>query len=136
MNTAVWDILLSDNCDGERTEVKEKEILKLHRYFAHRSGQKLWENLFQPAGKFKGKKRLVLEFLGKCNVCRKFKRTLSRPKVGLPKAKDVNEVVSIDLKIFNKDGKKKQMGILYMHDEFTKLIKGKVINDKHNSQRN
>ena len=94
MNTAVWDILLFDNCDGEL------------RYFAHRSGQKLWENLFQPAGKFKGKKRLVLEFLGKRNVCRKFKRTLSRPKVGLPKAKVVNEVVSIDLKIFNKDGKK------------------------------
>ena len=48
----------------------------------------------------------------------------------MPKAKDVNDVVSLDLKIFKKDGKKKGIGILYLHDEFSKLIKGQVINDK------
>ena len=119
MDPAVWNILLSENCDDGLTEIEKKEILKLHRYFAHRSGQKLWENLLQPAGRFKGKKRLVLEFLGTCTVCRKFKKTPPRPKVGLPKSKDVNEVVSMDLKIFQKDGKKKQIGILYLHDEFS-----------------
>ena len=54
--------------------------------------------------------------------------------MGLPKAKDFDDVVSIDLKIFKKDGKKKakkkEIGILYIHDEFSKMIKGKVINDK------
>ena len=132
LDTDVWNSLMLEDCETELSEQEKQEILKLHRYFAHRSGQKLWENLFKPAGTFKGKKRMVLEFLGKCKVCRKFRRTPSRPKVGLPKARDANEVVSMDLKIFQKDEKKKkQIGILYLHDEFTKLIKGLVINDKN-----
>ena len=35
----------------------------------------------------------------------------------------------MDLKIFKKSNKK-EIGILYLHDEFSKLIKGQVINDK------
>ena len=105
-------------------------MLKLHKYFAHRSGRKLWENLFQPAGKLRGKKKLILEFLNKCETCRKYKRTPARPKVGLPKSKDVNDVVSMDLKIMKKSGKK-EVAILYLHDEFSKMIKGQVINDKN-----
>jgi transposase InsO family protein len=74
-------------------------------------------------------KKLVLDMLGKCEICKRYKKTPPRPKVGLPKARDVNDVVSLDLKIFKKDGKK-EIGILYIHDEFSKLIKGQVINDK------
>ena len=36
----------------------------------------------------------------------------------------------MDLKILKKSGKK-EIGILYIHDEFSKLIKGQVINDKN-----
>ena len=36
----------------------------------------------------KGKKKLVLQFLEHCEVCKKYKRTPPRPKIGLPKAKD------------------------------------------------
>ena len=54
-----------------------------------------------------------------------------KAKVGLPKSKDFNEVVSMDLKIFPKEGKKNGIGILYLHDEFSKLTKGQVIKDKH-----
>lgn len=128
----IWNVLFSEDDVKELTETEKKEVLKLHRYFAHRSGRKLWENLFQPAGKLKGKKNLVMAFLDQCDVCRKYRRTPSRPKVGLPKAKDVNEVVSLDLKILKKSGKK-EIGILYIHDEFSKLIKGKVINDKNSN---
>jgi hypothetical protein len=55
MNPAIWNILLSENDESALTQEEEKEISKLHRYFAHRSGQKLWENLFHPAGNYKGK---------------------------------------------------------------------------------
>ena len=130
MNETVWDVLLSEDEGKELTKMEKEEVLKLHRYFAHRNGRKLWENLFQPAGRMKGKKKLVLQFLEHCEVCKKYKRTPPRPKVGLPKAKDVNEVVSIDLKIIKKTGNK-EIGILYLHDEFSKLIKGQVINDKN-----
>ena len=132
LDPVIWEMLLADNDERELSEGEEKEILKLHRYFAHRNGRKLWENLLQPSGRFKGKKKLVLEFLENCEVCRKHKKTPPRPKVGLPKAKDVNDVVSIDLKIMKKDGKRKrEVAILYLHDEFSKLIKGQVVNDKN-----
>ena len=118
------------NDDGKELTVEEKEeVLKLHKYFAHRNPKKLWDNLFLPAGRMKGKKKLVMEFLDNCEVCKKYKRTPSRPKVGLPKAKDMNDVVSLDLKILKKSGTK-EVAILYFHDEFTKLTKGQVINDK------
>ena len=130
INPAVWNIFLSEDDSKELTQEEEKEVLKLHKYFAHRNARKLWDNLLQPSGRLKGKKRLVAELLDKCEVCRKYKRTPSRPKVGLPKTKDINEVVSIDLKILKKSGNK-EVAILYLHDEFSKMIKGQVVNDKN-----
>ena len=47
----------------------------------------------------------------------------------MAKAKDVKEIVSMYLKILKKSGNK-EIGILYLVDEFSKLIKGQVINDK------
>ena len=129
LNPEVWSIFLSDEDSKELTEEEKKEILKLHKYFAHRNTKNLWDNLFLPAGRLRGKKKLVREFLDKCEVCRKYRITPSRPKVGLPKAKDMNEVVSLDLKIVKKSGNK-EVAILYFHDGFSKLTKGQVINDK------
>ena len=70
-----------------------------------------------------------MELLDDCEICQKYRKTPPRPRVGLPKSRDVNDVVSLDLKIFKKAGRK-EIGILYLHDEFSKLIKGQVINDK------
>ena len=87
--------------------------------------------MFQLSGKLKGKKKLILEFLNRCETCRKYKRTPARPKDGLPKSKDVNDIVSMDLKIMKKSGKK-EVAILYLHDEFSKMIKGQVIDNNKN----
>ena len=132
INSKILDIFFTEDEEdnSELNEEEKKEIVKLHKYFAHRSGRKLWENLFLPAGKLRGKKKLVLDYLDKCDSCRKHRKTPARPKVGLPKFKDVNEVVSMDLKILKKSGKK-ETDILYLHDEFSKLIRGQVINDKN-----
>ena len=122
---------MSEDDGKELSDSEKKEILKLHKFFAHRNGRKLWDNLLQPSGRLRGKKRLVVDFLDKCKVCAKYRKTPSRPKVGLPKSKDVNDVVSIDLKIIKKAGNK-EVAILYLHDEFSKLIKGQVIDNKKN----
>ena len=59
---------------------------------------------------------MVLEFLNQCEVCSKYKKTPARPKVGLAKSRDVNEIVSMDLKILRKSETKEipltPMGVL------------------------
>ena len=102
------------------------EIEKVHRYFGHRSGRKVWE-LFAKAGRLRGKKEAVLELIDKCKICRVWKKTPPRPKVGMPVANTFNEVVGLDLKVLKKSGDY----ILWMVDLFTKAIKGKYIRNKN-----
>ena len=65
-------------------------------------------------------KRVVMN----CKVCQKFKRSLGRPKVAIPKVTDFNQIVAIDLK---------QIGskyILWIVCSFTRFISGVVITNK------
>ena len=106
-------------------EDEEKQIMKVHRYFAHRSARRVWE-MFAKAGKLRNKKKAVLELLGDCRVCNATKKTPPRPRVGMPAANNFNEIVGLDLKVLNKSGEY----ILWMVDMFSKAIKGKFIKNK------
>ena len=44
-NLDAWNILINGIDEKCLTREEQKDILKLHKYFAHRSGKKLWENL-------------------------------------------------------------------------------------------
>ena len=67
-----------------------------------------------------------------CKVCQKFQRRASKPKVGLTKARIVNEVVSIDLKQVSSilDDPKDDRQIVYMVDEFSGFTAGGVSKNK------
>ena len=57
-------------------------------------------------------------------MCKKFKKSLGRPKVSLPKVMDFNEIVSLDCKQFG------SKNVLWMVDTFTRFIQGKVLKNK------
>ena len=57
-------------------------------------------------------------------VCQKFGKSVTRPKVTLPKVTSFNEVVTLDLKEFG------SKYILWMIDSFTRFIQGKRISNK------
>ena len=95
-----------------------REVEKVHRYFGHKSGRKVYE-MFAKAGKFKDKKKAILELLDNCSICRKMKKTPPRPRIGMPVANSFNEIVGLDLKVLG-HGKY----ILWIIDMFTKLAKG------------
>ena len=104
---------------------EKKEVIKLHKYFGHKSARKIWE-LLAKANKMKGKKKAVVDIIDKCEICSKFRKSPPRPKVGMPVANNFNQVVSMDLKVLpNSKGY-----ILWLVDTFTKLIKGRYIPDK------
>ena len=104
---------------------------KVHRFYGHRHRDKV-AKMLQYLPRFKGKLSNIKEELEGCSICNHRARASPRPKVGLPRASEVNQVVSIDLKIIpqNDPIKKKYYVILYMIDEFTKIIKGRAIKDK------
>ena len=57
-------------------------------------------------------------------VCQKFGKSVSRPRVTLPKATSFNEVVTLDLKEFG------SRYMLWMIDSFTRFIQAKLIWNK------
>ena len=71
---------------------------------------------------------LIKEVVNRCTTCIKFKKPSSRPIVGLSKAEDFNQDVSIDLHEI-------KTKLCYMHivDEFTRYSAAAIISTKNNS---
>ena len=103
-----------------------KHVKKVHKNLSHKTEEQLVK-LFQMAGKDTTKVRNIIKHVVEtCNICRRFKKTPPRPKVAMPKAFTINEVVSVDLK--ERRDLKKQ--ILYMCDEFSGYMVAEVLNNK------
>ena len=63
----------------------------------------------------------ITQFLHSCRVCQKFSKSVSRPRITLPKSSAFNEVVTLDLKIF------KSKSVPWIIDSFCRLMQGKII---------
>ena len=55
------------------SEDEKKQVDKVHKYFGHRSGRRIWD-LFSKAKRLKGKRQQVLEVISKCKVCSEHKK--------------------------------------------------------------
>ena len=89
------DIFLMAECDEPE---KIKKITKIHQVLAHPPAEILKHFFRNSSENEKEVLKLVDEVTEKCNVCKKLKKTPSRPKVGLPVSCDFNECVALDLK--------------------------------------
>ena len=67
---------------------------------------------------------IIERVVNDCKVCQKFKKSVARPRVTLPKASSFNEVVTLDLKEFG------SKYILWIIDSFSWFIGGKLLNNK------
>ena len=75
---------------------------KLHRQFGHTGSEKLVK-LLRNAGIRNRKLELEIEAVTKgCETCMKFKRPVPRLVVALPMANKFNEVIAMDLKVWDK----------------------------------
>ena len=117
------DVFLLAECD--ETE-KMKKITKIHRVLAHPSPEILKVFFKNSSDNDDRVLQLIDKVHEKCNVCKKFKKTPSRPKVGLPVSMDFNECVAMDLK--QRKGNKDY--ILYCICTFSRLTRGIIIKDK------
>ena len=67
---------------------------------------------------------LIERVVNDCRVCQKFKQSIARPRVTLPKATSFNEVVTLDLKEFG------TKYVLWMIDSFSRFMVGKLLSNK------
>ena len=108
-----------------------KDLKKIHRIFGHPTPEKV-AKLMKDAGE---DDPVIIKILKRihenCRVCRKHQKRASKPKVGLPKSREVNETVCIDLKpvatILNKEDSRH---IVYMVDSFSNYTNAGISNSK------
>ena len=85
-------------------EYTEKEIWRLHHYFGHASVEKL-SRLLKNAGKLSTEAKSFLEKIRGCESCRFNANKKPKPKIALPRVTECNELVSLDLKVYDSEGK-------------------------------
>ena len=110
--------------DEKKRMTEYKNIKKVHEVTNHKSAENLihaYANAEIIDEKVRKNARLVVE---RCKICKKNKRSRSRPSVALPKVVDFNQIVTYDLK---KWGPKQ---ILWMICSFTRFLKGVVWDNK------
>ena len=105
-------------------ENSKKKTLSLHKQFAHPSKEKMLR-LIKVAGitdvELEEEIRKIEET---CDTCIKFKRTLCRPVVSVPKATHFNDMISMDLKIW------KEKYFLVIIDMATRYCNACIITSK------
>jgi hypothetical protein len=125
---AIEDIL-AINILTATPEEQQKHLHKLHKQFGHRPKQafvdvlkhaKSWSSTFD---------KMLDKIIDSCEGCIIRRRNPDKPAVAMLMAKDVNDTVSMDLKIL-KNGNY----ILYMIDVFSRFTVAKIINRKKPEQ--
>ena len=108
LEPSVKRILYASRFAKDNSAENKKKVLKVHRQFAH-----------PPAGRLKSFLRdagiedsdvidLVDIVTSECDTCKRLKRPPPRPVVGFPLAREFNEVVAMDLKVFSP-------GVYFLH---------------------
>ena len=104
--------------------VSYNNVKKIHEVTNHKSADNLmWA--FKCADLLDADlRKTVSRVINDCKICRKFKKTFSRPKSTLPKSTEFNQIVTMDLKFFGKTQ------ILRLVDSCTRFLKGAVLPNK------
>ena len=110
----------------EECDPNKKKITKIHKVLAHPKGEILKHFFKNSSDNDKETLQIVDEVHEKCDICRKFRKSPSRPKVGLPVSEDFNEVVALDLK----ERRTNKEYILYCICTFSRLTRAIIIKDK------
>ncbi|CAL4132571.1 unnamed protein product, partial [Meganyctiphanes norvegica] len=113
--------------DDKSEEDKLKTAIKLHRQFAHPSANRLKSLLKDASVNDKAFLALIDEVSANCDLCKRYKRTPSRPVVSMPLARDFNDTVAMDLKVWDKE---RNVYFLHLIDLATRFSIATIINKK------
>ena len=98
-----------------------KAIRKVHEVNCHRRKEQLIAAYRNPGWISPELANIINSVVNDLLVCQKFKKSVARPRVSLPKATFFNEIVTFDLKEF---GNKYILWMIY------RLMQGKLLSNK------
>ena len=103
-----------------------RELTKIHKGLGHPSHKAL-ERMIKADGSFsKTVDNALNKIYENCSTCLQFRKGKSTPKVAPPMAYEVNDCMTLDLKLYPKWGR----NILYMVDDFSRYMTAVPITDK------
>ena len=79
-----------------------KTVRKVHERLNHKSKDNLAHAYANADLLTKELKETINKVVDQCKVCQKYRKSLPRPAVTLPKCNDFNQIVTLDLKIWGK----------------------------------
>ena len=123
LNVLDDEALIMEDCTEKESE---KKVKKVHKVMCHPSFKTMSKFFQDSSGNRKEIMKIVKEVSNSCEVCKRFKKSPLRPKVGLPMSRDFNQCVSLDIK----GPIKNKTYILYIIDTFSRLTRGVIIKDK------
>ena len=126
------EIFINFDAKNEDHLREYKKVRNVHRL----SGHKLNKNMIHMYKRAKKKNaltpKIISEVIKRCKTCQKKKKSNPRPKLSIMKAKSPNDIVTLDLKQFNRKGKIFQ--VLWMIDAFSRMAIGSVLKSKEGTE--
>ena len=109
---------------------KKSKVIKIHKQFSHASIDNI-KNPVNNAGLLdKGLNAIIENVVQFCDTCIRFKRAPLRPAIGLSKARNSNETISLDLHEINSE-----LYYFHMIGEFTRYSNAVVIKKKSSNSK-
>ena len=99
-------------------------LTKFHKGSGHKSERNMMHSLSQANVVTPDTRKIVRNVVSACKECKKFGRSLPKPKTTLPKVCDTNQIITWDLKEWD------NKFIMWMIDSFSRFVKGIVIPNK------
>ena len=128
----VEDNVPSENEENESEETNYKKIRNVHQISGHKTEENMIA-MYKQSGKcdFRTKK-MIKEVVKRCKVCQLKRKRFAKPKMAMMKAKNPNDIVTLDLKQFCIGGK--TVNVLWMICAFSRLAIGKVLKTKEGKE--
>ena len=103
-----------------------KQVETLHKQFGHASTENLKHLIKNTSEQNAGLMKIIDEAVQECDVCRKYKKPVPRPIVGLSRAEDFTHSLALDLHEL-------EQNLWYLHiiDEFTRFSNAVLIREKY-----
>ena len=114
----------TENGNNAIETVNYEYVAKFHKGSGHKSLNNMMHALSQAGMVGPNTKKIVQNVISQCKECKKFGKSLPKPKTTLPKVTDTNQIITWDLKEW------RGRHIMWMIDSFSRFVKGIVITNK------